>query len=229
MPQLWSLLDEQERARASRFAFESLRVRYVVAHAALRLIIGSLLGRPAKSLRWQLGTHGKPALEDGVLEFNLSHSRSWGLIGVGYGRAIGVDIEAIDRALVTPSVLETVASARERLAISKMDALGRDVGFHRLWVRKEATLKALGTGLSMSPRSIEVPVVESALGQAVAVASRPESDRCLRVWDVAAPPGYVASIAIEHDSSERPRRPRPLSLADIEDLLNRAHCGEWGL
>ncbi len=63
------------------------------------------------------------------------------------------------------------------------------------WARKEAVLKALGTGISGSPSSVEVALDPKLEGDFIAVASGAVPDR----WSVrvlAMPPGFQGALAL---------------------------------
>lgn len=81
--------------------------------------------------------------------FNLSHAGPQALIAVGGQQAIGVDIELLERKM-SREVYDAVISAEEHQ--DRADAGDR----LRLWVRKEAVLKALGLGLSFAPQAVTV-------------------------------------------------------------------------
>ncbi len=148
------LLSASERARAERFAFERDRRRYVTAHVALRQVLAEEAGL-ARSEEFTIGTHGKPCLQGKHrVAFNLSHSAQWAAIAIAPGGEVGIDIEvprAIDdlddlaRSHFTPSEQAELMEANEPSA--------RVLSFFRGWTRKEACLKAIGSGLSIEPAS----------------------------------------------------------------------------
>lgn len=148
------ILSSAEQARAARFRFEIDRNRYVAAHVALRLSLSEVIGETPERIAFQIGPHGKPDLAAGsAWTFNLSHSGNFGLLAVAPRdryEAIGVDIERINAIDDLPSL------ARENFTMEEYAVLAdfaddRDAlrFFLRCWTRKEACLKALGTGLTL--------------------------------------------------------------------------------
>jgi 4'-phosphopantetheinyl transferase len=148
------LLSPDERQRANRFHREEHRRRFVVAHGALRIVLGAYLDAPPESLAFELGPHGKPSLRgaltpDGYrIEFNLSHSAELALVAVARDRAVGVDVERWSE-VEHLELAERFFSRAERDALR---ALGEtvemlDAGFFAAWTRKEAYLKATGDGI----------------------------------------------------------------------------------
>ena len=78
------------------------------------------------------------------------------MISVAEGVPIGVDVE-LQRAV--PDALALAArnfTPAEYADLRSLEGPERDVAFLRCWTRKEACLKAIGCGLSIEPRLVEV-------------------------------------------------------------------------
>jgi len=165
------VLDDAERAQLARLRLGDDRARYHAAHAALRLVLGALLDADPRALRFgrprvpgsggrrgrpvlvgALGdarapapTSGAPALDGPAVEFSLSHGGGMVAIAVARrGVPVGVDVEPVD-----PAALAVVPRLhpRERRHVEQTPLDDRPAAFTRLWTRKEAYLKAVGTGL----------------------------------------------------------------------------------
>jgi 4'-phosphopantetheinyl transferase len=142
-----ALLDAAEIERARRFVFERDRRRYVVHHAAARLLIARVAGLQPRRLRWSPGPHGRPAVSGADLAVSLSRSHERALVAVAAGGRIGVDIEADSG---TPPAAEWLADHVDPAALARAAASGTaDVHdwFYAAWTRVEALSKARGTGL----------------------------------------------------------------------------------
>ena len=149
----WLSASEQERS--TRFVFARDARRYRVAHVALRRLLFLYGGVPA-GVEFEIGAHGKPRLAGGEgCGFNLSHSGAVALIGIGPGEGIGVDLEVLH------DIDDVWPLAEQNFTMGEYEALRRtpnvDVAraFLRGWTRKEACLKAVGSGLSIAPASFE--------------------------------------------------------------------------
>jgi 4'-phosphopantetheinyl transferase len=132
--------------------------------------------------------HGVPvaARADGGPVPRLSMSRTTGLVVVAVADApVGVDVERPPGALPVP---------RDVLAAGEPPAAG-DHGLLRTWVRKEAVLKAAGTGLAVDPRTL---CVSDAAGRpAVAHPRGPLDPPAGTAW-------WVADVALPADAGGPP-------------------------
>lgn len=141
-----AVLSTEERATASRFVATLHRRRYVHAHAALRGILSSYLGIAPGAVAFTEGEHGKPRLASpSGLHFNLSHAEEVALLAVGTVE-VGVDVEFIHP--VNDNIAERFFAPAEVIALASLPEDERLRGFFACWTRKEAFLKAIGTGIS---------------------------------------------------------------------------------
>lgn len=105
-------------------------------------------------LRVQRSDQGRPSLAP-PLDVSLSHSDRWTAVALSRSGRIGIDIEAV----------RSVSSALHRRCLTAYEmgwladappGAQRDRRFFRVWTAKEAYLKALGVGLSLDPRDVEM-------------------------------------------------------------------------
>lgn len=147
-----AVLEPAELERARRFVVARDRDRFVLARGMLRHILAACLDRPAASLQFRTGRHGKPALVGSGPGFNLSHSGTVVMVVVASaGREVGVDIERIRPVSDVASLYRSMACGDE---VDAWDALASDqwdAAFFDLWTRKEAVIKATGDGFSREP------------------------------------------------------------------------------
>jgi 4'-phosphopantetheinyl transferase len=148
---LCGILTPDEVTRASRYHFEEHRQRYIRGRAALRVLLGRYLETPPAEIRFRYENHGKPEIglprAPGDLRFNFSDSGGLALIAVGSGRALGVDIEKVRPVPDFLDIATRFFSAREIQAILAVSENKRQEAFFACWTRKEAYLKATGSGL----------------------------------------------------------------------------------
>lgn len=142
-------LDDDERTRADGFAFPLLRDRFVVAHGALRTILGRALGAAPGDVRFSFGPNGKPALaDDSPVRFSLSHSDDLAVVAITSDCAVGVDVEKERPDVSHEPIARQFFSQAEADALGALPPAERQKAFFRGWTRKEALVKLLGLGLS---------------------------------------------------------------------------------
>jgi 4'-phosphopantetheinyl transferase len=110
-------------------------------------------------LRFNRNAQGKPFLEDGELDFNVSHSRDRLLIAVTAGRAVGVDIEFRRDGLNMKSIAKRWFAPEEQTFLKSIENPAD--GFFEVWAKKEAYVKALGVGIYKDLNTFAVPVGEN--------------------------------------------------------------------
>jgi 4'-phosphopantetheinyl transferase len=154
------LLSTRERARAGRLKRPDERRRSLEAHCAVRRILAFQLGVDPGYLEFDATDAGKPFLTkpSQALQFNLSHSGRHGLIAVAEDRAVGVDIEMSRPMSDLLGVAMGIATAQEIDLLRQLPAGEMHSSFFDLWTRKEALLKAIGRGLLVDPRQVEVGI-----------------------------------------------------------------------
>lgn len=164
------LLDEAERAKARRFHFERDTRRYRRSHTALRLVLAEATGVDPQAVTFVEGPHGKPRLRaPQAPHFNMSHSGDWALIGVCADAPIGVDIELARDLSDLMALAERNFSAREFETLQAVEPAQQLTAFLRCWTRKEACLKALGSGLSIEPHVFEAGIDTAQRSTAIAL------------------------------------------------------------
>jgi 4'-phosphopantetheinyl transferase len=154
-------LSDAEHDRAAQFLFDRDRARWLVAHVAMRRILGAEVGVAPAAIRYRVGPKGKPALAwpggTGV-EFNLSDSADLALLAVSRGAPVGVDVEFVKPVRELAAIARSHFAAEERAALFALPEQAQLDAFHRIWTRKEAFIKAVGTGLSYGLRRFAVTV-----------------------------------------------------------------------
>jgi 4'-phosphopantetheinyl transferase len=148
------LLDASERARAGRYVRAEDRERFILGAALLRLVAAGVSGKPeAVVVDRTCGRcgkpHGKPRIVGSDLETSIAHSGSVAAVAASVDGPVGVDVEA-RRDLDYGPLLRQVCTEDEQLHVRGLD------DFYTYWTRKEAFLKATGTGLMDSMRNVVV-------------------------------------------------------------------------
>jgi phosphopantetheine--protein transferase-like protein len=125
---------------------------------------------------------GMPFLEDAStqvrlpLQISINHREHNAFCAITTAAAlkVGVDLELVENR--PPSFLEDYFTSREYTAGLEYHDLERDVYFTLLWSLKESVLKALGKGLRLDTRRVEITEIEDLSG-----ALQDPSWRCAQV------------------------------------------------
>ena len=157
-----SLLSPDEIERAGRFRFPVLHDRYCAGRCALRVILSRYLDTAPQSIEFTYNEHGKPLAGAGI-DFNLSHAGGQMLIGITEGRMIGVDIETRGRRTESEAIARRFFSPHEVEQFLQFPIHERDEAFLRCWVRKEAYVKAIGTGIGGGLQQFAVSLADCAV------------------------------------------------------------------
>ena len=152
LPALLRLLSNEERARAERFRFSRGRTEFIVARAGLRSILSRYLDVGPARMQFRYAALGKPCLAflEGQLplQFNVSHSHGLAVYAVTTACEVGVDVEKIRASVATERIAQRYFSARELADFLRVQPEQRVRAFFNCWTRKEAYLKARGSGLA---------------------------------------------------------------------------------
>jgi 4'-phosphopantetheinyl transferase len=152
---LKNYISPDEQVRADRFHFEKDRETYITCHSILRLVLSKYLNKNPLEITFNSGINQKPAINGDPVFFNIAHSRETFAIAVSGDFYVGIDLELINQDLDIKPITKSFFSTKEQQYIFKTDK-GTKNRFFLLWTRKEALLKALGTGIIDDLRKIEV-------------------------------------------------------------------------
>ncbi len=212
----WDSLPAHEARQASNYRFAKDCREFVVRRAVLRQILARYSGRPAAELLVDFRANGKPVLRNVEgLHFSMSHASDLAVLAIAR-QPVGIDLEHMQKdlfgqsffgsALFGEALIEQCLSDRERYYVRALPAEQRNQALYRCWTRKEAVLKALGTGLLYPPQQVNV-IAGTKRTCVIRLFSR---DWLIR--QVAAPRGYTAAMAIEGPHCEIACRSRKFSV-----------------
>ena len=196
------LLCPTEQEKVARFIFEHDRRRSIVSRGILRILLGRYSAVPASQLQFEYTAQGKPSLCGLPLHFNVAHSHEQLLIAVTAERPVGVDIEWKAPLPDWDRLATRFFSSAETTALQRLEASQQLDGFYNCWTRKEAYLKATGTGLSAPLKGFTVSVepADSKSARMLEIGGNVDAAAEWRIYDVAPAPGYAGAVAVQADS-----------------------------
>ncbi|MGW4160237.1 4'-phosphopantetheinyl transferase family protein [Streptomyces sp. NPDC004788] len=207
-------LDAHERERAASFLRAEDRRLYTAAHVALRAVLGRLLGERPGELVFARepcpccgAPHGRPvlAVPEPPVHFSLSHTRGRVLVATA-PVPVGADIECAQVPAAVRDLLPAL-HPRERAEVeAAADAERGAAVLSRIWARKEAYLKGIGTGL----------------GRATTLDDLTGEPAGWTVHDLPCGPRHHAALAVHAPRSDAPA-PRLHRLASPTEIPDNPH------
>lgn len=173
-------LPRHEQDRAARYTGHR-RAEYVGGRVLARHLLAAELGCPPAEVPLTVNPRGRPGVPGDPVTVSVAHAA--GLIAVAVSRdgAVGIDLESARR---PPSALAWVCSPAERRWLAALPPADRPAGFVRLWTRKEACMKAAGTGIDRRLADVHCGTGPTGTWRDVS-------------WrEVGLGPGYIAAVAL---------------------------------
>lgn len=196
-----ALLSHDERRRADRFLHDRDRRRFTVARACLRRLLSERLGTPPASIAFRYGPNGKPELASEHhmpdLRFNLSHAEELVVLAFALGHEVGVDVEAIDRAVDPDKLAAEFFSQQELAALRAVEPDKRRLTFLNGWTRKEAFVKALGSGLGYPLDSFDVSLAPGEPARILRFAAAHGDPAAWHMESFSPAAGFIAALVVD--------------------------------
>lgn len=174
---LVNYLSRKEKLRSDRFRFNADRDTYILSHGFLRFVLSKKLNVNPVDIIFKTDKNNKPRLPGNSFYFNLAHSREAFAIAVSRQYYVGIDIENADQDIDILPILNSYFGQEEKKFIleSETDIQNK---FFLLWTRKEALLKAIGTGIVNDLTQISVSGGRNAINKNIFL-----NDLCYNIYN----------------------------------------------
>ncbi|MCC6579899.1 MAG: 4'-phosphopantetheinyl transferase superfamily protein [Phycisphaeraceae bacterium] len=193
-------LSEPERQRAAGMRHPKRRMEFIRGRSLLRRLLGRLMNMPPELVPLTTLPSGKPALEHppGTLDlrFNLSHTVGMTLVATTFNADVGIDVEAHRHRIEPLRLAERFFSPAESATLLSLPSAQIRPAFFRLWVGKEAVVKALGGGIGMGLADFDLTV---AMDQPLAMVATRWREVDAAKWtlrELDMPNNYAAAVAV---------------------------------
>lgn len=188
------------------------RERYILGRTSIRRVCADYCGMEPAQIRLRQTETGRPYLAPECqlpgrpIDFNIAHSGDCVVIAWALQHTVGIDVEQItpNRAIDFLGVAGRAFSSSERQIVETAEPHAAPELFYRIWVRKEALLKAEGRGIGGQLQSFSVATLENGAIRWFDTVMYPESRRTWQLCDLrfsadciaclAAPPGLQPQI-----------------------------------
>ena len=152
-PQSIQYLNQEERQKAQSFFHQIDQKNYQLSHIYLRKLLTQYAPTlPPKAWKFEFNNYGKPYITNQGYQhiyFNISHTKTHFAMIIS-NKECGIDIEKEDSIEIDQNILDLVLTPKEQKMIKQ-----KNISFYTLWTLKEAHIKAIGKGLSISLQDIE--------------------------------------------------------------------------
>ncbi|HLJ10894.1 MAG TPA: 4'-phosphopantetheinyl transferase superfamily protein [Planctomycetaceae bacterium] len=196
---LHATLSPDESERAARFLFDRHRRRFIACRGQVREIIAAYLNERPQHVCFRYGSAGKPALDapwnDSGITFNISNSHELAICALAIDRELGVDIEHIREPRDFDGLAAQFFARAEVDSLQSLLPEERLEAFFNCWTRKEAVLKAVGTGLSFPLDRVIVTVAPNELPSVLSYDGNAAAPVEWWLHCIDPAPGYIGALA----------------------------------
>lgn len=153
-------ISQSELKKSQRLCTEKLVSDSICSKAVLRCILSGYINLSPAKIEFTYNRYGKPYLKDnhkipGIF-FNMSDSGGFVFYGISKDCEIGVDIEKIRPVVSLERLARRQLTQNELMIFQKQHENKKSGFFFKYWTRKESFLKAIGKGLSIPMKTIDV-------------------------------------------------------------------------
>ena len=198
-----SELPAHEQAHARLYRSGQDRENFVIARTLIRRVCADYSGLHPSAVPLRVTPLGRPYVgrdgwtREGIVEFNITHSDECVVLAWAEDERVGVDVELVKSG--PGANLEEIArlsfSQNEYDVLTSVKAEEAAAVFYRIWVRKEAIVKAIGCGIC-GPLS-NFSVVNCGPNHSIwpATIILPSINQSFSVHDFVPAAGHIASVA----------------------------------
>jgi len=155
------MLDLEEQAIYKSYKVDFKKKEFLIGRLLLKHIISKHLTLDFSDIKFLKNQYGKLYLknvreeEATNLDFNLTHSE--GIVACAIAnRVVGIDVEFMKE--IHLDIIKQVLSKDEMLFLQAQPKETWKRLFYQIWTRKEAYLKAIGTGFIFEPNTLNIPI-----------------------------------------------------------------------
>ncbi len=147
----YKMLDISKKRRIDRIEDNNKKKVLIVSDMLARFMVNKFTGISKNSIKFAHSSHGKPILQNGHAQFNISHSGNY-CVGCIDKHPCGIDIEFLRdvnlnsaKRFCTDNELQYINNSRNK-----------NTAFLKIWTKKEAYFKSIGCGIATVLSSVDV-------------------------------------------------------------------------
>uniref|UniRef100_A0A832DNC9 4'-phosphopantetheinyl transferase superfamily protein n=1 Tax=Ignavibacterium album TaxID=591197 RepID=A0A832DNC9_9BACT len=186
---------------SNRFVREEDRRRSIMTQYFLRKFLSYYLQVDFEKVAISYSKSGKPYVNENIdsnLKFNYSHSGDYIVYAFTTDNEIGIDIEKLKDIPEFDELSRTHFSDEEQLIyFESKNPEEKKRLFYKIWTRKEALLKAEGSGITIDLKSLTVLTTNEKNANQIKVKFL---DKNWSITDIMLDTHYSSSVALNSDS-----------------------------
>lgn len=141
---LLNYVSEQRKKRVMDYHFDIDKKLSLYGELIIKMGVNIIKKGSIKDIIFSYNDFGKPYLSTEGIYFNLSHTRNYVLCAISTKTEVGVDVEKID---IPPYEIMPRFYHKNEIDYVSSEQENKSTHFYKVWTKKEAYLKMLGTGL----------------------------------------------------------------------------------
>lgn len=149
-----SYLSTEEVERRGLMKAESRKQSFLLGRAALRSLLGELTGAAPAAIELKVLDDGRVVAPKTPYHVSIAHSGDRA-VAIASRRRVGVDIEQI---VEKPEALLRFVLHKDEIEHVNSLPVPNNKRLFLCWTLKEAVLKAIGTGLLRSPKTVKLEI-----------------------------------------------------------------------
>ncbi len=147
-------VSNDELGRAGLYRRADDRDRFLVGRAVARALVSLADNVPASRIVFAADALGKPRAIGSRVHFNISHSGERVVVVASDSMHVGIDVEQREPAPPFEIAGDFMHAIELDGFVRQSEAVATRAYFYDVFTRKEAALKAIGTGLRVDPRTV---------------------------------------------------------------------------
>ncbi len=155
------IFSKQDILRFNSILNDHKREKTVLRYFLLLKILSYYTKMKTNEINLYYSEYGKPFLtteyEQGEIQFNVSNSFNYLLVGICSNSQIGVDIEKIRKKVNYENLIKRFFSEREKEFFINLDSNDKEHFFFQWWTIKESVIKTIGKGMRLPINLFEIP------------------------------------------------------------------------
>lgn len=203
--QFHHFLSADERERSAKLKVEVKKKQFMLSRSLLRKILSNITEKNHNEIKFYYGNHNKPYIKEKhnnkMIEFNISHSDQYILIGLSLHNKVGVDIEKVNKEIDFESLSKRFFSKKEKEYIKGIDPENKPDAFFTIWTRKEAFIKATGKGIAYGLDTFSV-ITDEQLKSRIELEEKKSGDDDWFCFDLMSIENYKTAISTNNDAVE---------------------------